>query len=153
MIAYHVRYTSQNRLFLNALRPDATLCRLKQLIVLLTRRVSQLNACSPVFLWMAGRCRDDELFRWGKKLDPEKLSSVTTHPLSDRAFPDGLSSKMLNKLFKAVLSKFLNIYSCSCPPLRSSGRIISNIRCTVFILIFGLAMPLLISFWKLNEHH
>lgn len=131
MIAYHIRYTSQNRLFLNALRTDATLCRLKQLIILLTRRVSQLNTCSPTFLWMAGRCQDDELLRWGKKMDPEKLSSATDHSLSDLAFPDVLSSEMLNILFKAILSKFLSIYGCSHPLLRS-GRIISNIFCILF---------------------
>lgn len=48
MIAYHMRYTSQNRLFLNALRPDATLCRLKQLIISSTRSLL-VEHCSPTF--------------------------------------------------------------------------------------------------------
>lgn len=103
---------------------------------------SQLNTCSPTFLWMAGRCQDDELFCWDKKMDPEKLSCATDHPLSDLAFPDGLSSEMLNKLFKANLSKFLSIYGCSHPLLRRSGRIISNIFCIPFNFWFSY-MPFL----------
>lgn len=100
---------------------------------------------------MAGRCWDDELFLWDK-LDPKKIPSVADHPLSDLAFPDGLSSEMLNKLFKAILSKFLNIHACSCLSSRRHRRIIANIFCIILILISGLATWLSFSLWKLNAH-
>lgn len=59
---------------------------------------------------------------------------------------------MFNKLFKAILSKFLNIRACSCLSSRRHRRMISNIFCIILILISGLALWFSLSLWKLNVH-